>query len=82
MSLLKLDPEWDRDMDRHDFTFHYVSIKTILCLEIWRIDDFFTFHYVSIKTEERNRDRAVSIFFTFHYVSIKTATGSTAAIAS
>ena len=55
------------------FTFHYVSILTLIFLgSRAKILSIFTFHYVSILTASGGLLMPLAIFFTFHYVSILT----------
>ena len=54
------------------FTFHYVSIKTVIAVSAPAAEISFTFHYVSIKTQFCQFIPNPAILFTFHYVSIKT----------
>ena len=50
MSLLKRALHYTHNAGQSDFTFHYVSIKTVIWGLYKREKFFFTFHYVSIKT--------------------------------
>ena len=51
MSLLKPGGSRHSDESEENFTFHYVSIKTLSREEIIAQSQNFTFHYVSIKTD-------------------------------
>ena len=65
---LALPDNWDYSIA---FTFHYVSIKSILC-PVGRYSALiFTFHYVSIKSCDCDTANLTIVIFTFHYVSIK-----------
>ena len=70
MSLLKPDP-LESDPVPGDFTFHYVSIKTLHYLR--KEDCWFSLHSTMslLKRDPNGKQGQVSIF-TFHYVSIKT----------
>ena len=53
------------------FTFHYVSIKSVKEAFLITLIVLFTFHYVSIKSEFEEFKKELMNKFTFHYVSIK-----------
>ena len=59
------------------FTFHYVSINTLVTAFITKYYKTFTFHYVSINTGPCGPVGPVAPFFTFHYVSINTECSDT-----
>ena len=50
MYLLKLG-QLEKKQDIHKFTFHHVSIKTLVARHYYKVTISFTFHHVSIKTE-------------------------------
>ena len=54
-----------------EFTFHYVSIKSLSFATYGLYISKFTFHYVSIKSAPPELKMLAKIIFTFHYVSIK-----------
>ena len=54
------------------FTFHHVSIKTLVVIAVIILVVVFTFHHVSIKTVNAEKTIGVIYKFTFHHVSIKT----------
>ena len=71
MYLLKLNPG-RQSQDRRWFTFHHVSIKTLVAKHYCKVIISFTFHHVSIKTESPTPQVDLPLQFTFHHVSIKT----------
>ena len=54
-----------------EFTFHYVSIKSMSIRQLLVNLVEFTFHYVSIKSMLSVLNYGIESEFTFHYVSIK-----------
>ena len=54
------------------FTFHHVSIKTLVAKHYCKVIISFTFHHVSIKTKTYACCCVFNKSFTFHHVSIKT----------
>ena len=58
MSLLKRKSQSTQTRLRKSFTFHYVSIKTYMCLTSVRMFLKFTFHYVSIKTHQPETEKS------------------------
>ena len=58
------------------FTFHHVSIKTVLGDTDRATEAAFTFHHVSIKTHISAFYCGICVLFTFHHVSIKTITAA------
>ena len=63
-----------QDFTDDEFTFQYVSIKTISTFTIITTKIKFTFQYVSIKTLVACSRFCELAAFTFQYVSIKTDT--------
>ena len=72
MYLLKLAPSAVMKTPVSSFTFHHVSIKTIILVTATLITAIFTFHHVSIKTLPFPSGFFNELTFTFHHVSIKT----------
>ena len=71
MYLLNLATITSKVLNPVEFTFHYVSIKSMGKATAQGIKSAFTFHYVSIKSAYILHDKDVNVEFTFHYVSIK-----------
>ena len=72
MYLLKRCKGHTLQFDSVQFTFHHVSIKTLLNLSRKEFYSQFTFHHVSIKTIYCFAASVFVNIFTFHHVSIKT----------
>ena len=71
MSLLKLSSGWHHFAVTYKFTFHYVSIKTIIIY--LQLVELINLHStMSLLKHDSREDDIVLGSFTFHYVSIKT----------
>ena len=75
MYLLNLATITSKVLNPVEFTFHYVSIKSMGKATAQGIKSAFTFHYVSIKSPYSEWSKAGAQKFTFHYVSIKSKHG-------
>ena len=71
MYLLNLATITSKVLNPIEFTFHYVSIKSMGKATAQGIKSAFTFHYVSIKSDNAQHNYQGLQKFTFHYVSIK-----------
>ena len=71
MYLLNLFSRLFKSITVDKFTFHYVSIKSVIIIKFEFNIYRFTFHYVSIKSVIIIKFEFNIYRFTFHYVSIK-----------
>ena len=71
MYLLNLFSRLFKSITVDKFTFHYVSIKSVIIIKFEFNIYKFTFHYVSIKSVIIIKFEFNIYRFTFHYVSIK-----------
>ena len=74
MFLLKPSGVADPIMEAILFTFHNVSIKTLLIFDILKCDITLHSTMFLLKQKQSRKDAHVLCFFTFHNVSIKTTT--------